>query len=123
MRVSAYNRLTGGNKSLFGKQGVFYSHLANVIVILYRKALCEHTALLTLLCRLDILIRSKMVHYKGYLFVIKNRFKSVLFELVYSYGRRDIVTQYHIKLRHNELTCSHRFKPCVRRQYLLCHCH
>ena len=54
------------------------------------------------------------------------RFNNVFAELIhfiYSNRRRNIVTQHHIKLGFNQLTCRYAFKTCVGGKYFLSHSH
>ena len=123
MRVGADDQLTGTHQALFGQEGVFNSHVTHVVIIGDGEALGKGAALLTLLCRLDILIGDKVVHHERDLILIKDLGKTVFIKFVDRHGGGNVITQNHVQLRHDQLSRLDRFQSRVCRKDLLCHCH
>ena len=123
MRIRTDYCLARSNKPLFGQQGVFNAHFADIIKVCNVHRVRKLAALLTMLRRLYILVRRKVVKDNRNFILIKNIFEPVLLKFVYRNRGGNIVSQNHIELCTDKLPRSYAVKPCVRRQYLLRHCH
>ena len=123
MRIGTDNCVTCNNKSFFRKQSVFNAHLSDVEEIGDRLFTAELTAHLTLICCLDVLVRSEMVHDHCYLILIEDIFFSEFVKLLYGNRRCDVVSEHQIKIDHNKFAAFDLIDSGMSSQYLLSHCH
>ena len=91
MAVCAYAKAAGAYKSFFGEKCMLYTHLSHIKEILYIIFISKASYLSTLLSRLDILVRCKMVHYHCNFCIIKNCACISVIKYIYSYGRSNII--------------------------------
>ena len=123
MRIGSYNHIACNCKTFFRKKGMLYSHLSYLKIIGYLILFCKLSHALTMLRRLDILIRDKMIRHKRYLILIKHTCFLHLIHLMDSYRRCYIIAKNKIKICFNKLSCFYIRKTCMRCKNLLCHRH
>ncbi len=88
-------------------------------IVLFR----ELTALQTLLCGLNILVRCKVVHYQRDLSVVEHLAETGFFHLADGNRAGDVVRERQIDVCFDELSCGHAVKTCVLREDFLRHSH
>ena len=121
--VRADDQLAGSGQTFFREQRMLDAHCADVEevndVILLRKL----TALQTLLCGLDVLVRSEVIHYEGDLGVVEYLAETGFFHLADGNRAGNVVRERQIDVCFDELSCGHAVKTCVLREDFLRHSH
>ena len=123
VRVCTDNNVTGNDQSFFRKQGMFDTHLTNVIEVGNLLFAAEIAAHFTLCGSLDVLVRGKVIHDHGHLVLIENVVLVQLVEFPNCNGGSDVVAQYPIQIDQDQLTGFDRIQAGVCSKDLLCHCH
>ncbi len=72
---------------------------------------------------LDVLVRREVVRDEGDLRLVEDLLLAELRERADRHGRRDVVAEHEVELRHDELARVDFVSSGVRREDLLCHCH
>ena len=99
------------------------SHLSYIKIIGDIVATGKFTNTFTVLSRLNILIRNKVIHYQCNFIFVKYGIYCHLIHLMDSYRRSDIVSKNKVKLCLYKLSCFYMIQTCMRCQDLLSHCH
>ena len=73
--------------------------------------------------RLDILARSVVVECDHDLVLIEDFREARLFEHSHRYRCGNVVSEHYVEPGFDKISRMHFRKSCVRREYLLCHCH
>ena len=76
-----------------------------------------------MLRRLNILVGHEMIRHQSYLVLVKYALGRELVHLLDCHGAGDVIAQYQVQIRLDQLARIHLFKPCRSRQNLLRHCH
>ena len=121
--VRADDEVARADQTLFGQEGVFDAHSADVEEIIHAVFVCEVADGLDLFRRFDVLVRGEVVHDHAHLCGAFDAGKSRLFKFLYCNGRCDVVAENHIQFGIDELTRFDAFQPRVCREDLLRHCH
>ena len=121
--IRADDDVSGGNKSLFWDKGVFNAHFSHVIKMGYILFTAEITAHFALFCCFYVLVRDKMIHDHCDLVSVENAVLSELCELLYSYGRGDVVSENEVEVCEYEFSRADGLPSRVSRKDLLSHCH
>ncbi len=121
--VGSDDQVTGDNKSLLRKEGVFNAHFSGVIEVRDVEFIAEVTAGLGLDGGLDVLVRNKVVHYHDDLFLVENVVLAHFIEFADGDGRCNVVAEHPVQVHKDELARRDRVEPCVCRKDLLCHSH
>ncbi len=86
---------------------MFYATTADVIEVRHLLFACKITHLFDHLCRLDVLVGSRVVGHQSNFFRVKHVLAAHAVKLIYSDGSSDIVCQHQIKLACDKLTWLH----------------
>ena len=123
MRVCADNAVAACNDALLGKERMLDTHIADIKIVCNALKFCKFPNLLAVFCRLNILVRCKVIHNKRNSCFIEYCFFVKLVHLVDSNRRSNIVSKHHIEICLYQLTRHNAVKPCVGSQYFLSHSH
>ena len=102
---------------------MFDSHLAHFKIVGDLVALCKLPHTLTVLRRLNVLVRHKMIRHKRDLILVEYTVHVHLLHLLDGYRTGDIIAQHQIKIGLDQLSRFHMIQPRMCRQNFLCHCH
>ena len=114
---------TRAYQTLFRQQCMFDAHFADVKIIVDIKPLGKRAAFLTAGGRLDVFVGSKMIHYHRHTALVEYGCESVCLKLIDGDREGDVVAQYQIQFRLDQLTGADFLQTCVRGKDLLCHGH
>ena len=123
MRICSDNHIACNCKTLFRKERMLNSHLSYIKIIGDIVATGKFTNTFTVLSRLNILIRNKVIHYQCNFIFVKYGIYCHLIHLMNRNRRCDIITKYKIQICLNKLSCLNLVKTCMSSKNLLCHCH
>ncbi len=123
VRIRADNQLTRSDKALFRQQRMFNAHLADVKKVDKLMLFGKGAAGQTLLSRLDVLIRCKMIHYQRNFAAVKDLFKARLFHLTNGDRTCNIVCKRQIEICFDQLSCGDTVQPRMTRENFLRHGH
>ena len=121
--VGTNDAVTGGHNALFGQQGMFNTHLADIIKVEDIVFVGKLTALLGLLGTLDILVGHKVVQHNVHAGFIKYRVEPGFLELIDGNRGGNIVAKHNVQLGIDELPGRYRSFAAMRSEDLLCHGH
>ena len=107
------------DKTLFGQEGVFDAHSADVEEVFHAVLVRKAAHRLDLFRRLDVLVRGEVVHDHADFRRAFYAGKARLFKFFDCDGRGDVVAEHHVQLRIDELTRLHAFEPRMVREDLL----
>ncbi len=119
MTVRSDDEIARADQPFLGQERMFDTHFADVEEIFHALRFCERAATFALFRALDVLVRDEVIHNERDLAFVENLAAAVGFDLFYSHGRGDVVSENEIEFRRDELTRDYGFEPRVRRQYFL----
>ena len=123
MRIRSDHDIPRHNKSSLRKKGVLDSHLPYIKIVRYLMLPGILTYTLAVFRRLDILVRDKMIHDQGDLVLIKHLIAPELIHLSDCDRSGNIISQYQVQVRLDQISRMHLCKSCGVREYFLSHCH
>ena len=121
--VRTDHSITGDNESFFRQKCMLNAHLSNVVEMRNILLAAEITAHHALLCSLDVLVRSKVIHYHGHLLLVKNALLAHLVECLDGNRRGNIIAKHEIQIHQHELSSLDLVETGVCSEDLLCHGH
>ncbi len=123
MGIRSNDCISCNHQPLFRKKGMFDSHLSYIEIIGNFVFAGKITAAFTVFRGFNILIWNKVVHDQGNLIFMKDRIFIKFLHFLNGNRRCDIIPQYQIQFRFDQLACLYLGKPCMGCQYFLGHRH
>lgn len=121
--VRADHQIARADQTLFGQERVFDAHLTDVKEVFDVLSGGKFSRRLALLRRLDVLVGGKMIHDEGDFIAASHAGGARLVELFDRYGSGNIVGEYHVEARVDELPRFYAVEPRVESEDLLRHRH
>ena len=121
--IRADHGIAGNDESFFGEQRVLDAHLTYVVEVGDVLRTAEITAHHALLRRLDVLVRSKVIHDHGHFFLIEYVLLAHLVERLDGDRRGNVIAKHEIQIHQHELPCLDLVKTGMCGEDLLCHGH
>ena len=113
MRIGAYHQVAGDHQPLLREQHVLDAHAPHLVVVRQLLLAREQAHRAALLCRLDVLVRRKVVGHHHHARRIEHALDAEPRELADGDGRRDIVAEHQVDVDLDKLPGAHLFPPCV----------
>ena len=123
MAVGTDDTVTGSHHALFRQQRMLNAHFAHIVEVADAVGTGKLPAGLALLGSLNILVWNKVIQNDYHFLRIIYPIKTGLLKLVHSHRGGNIIAQYNVQVRLNQLSRSNLRKSRVSRQDFLCHCH
>ena len=123
MAIGTDDAVTGSHHALFRQQRMLNAHFAHIVEVADAVGTGKLPAGLALLGSLNILVWNKVIQNDYHFLRIIYPIKTGLLKLVHSHRGGNIIAQYNVQVRLNQLSRSNLRKSRVSRQDFLCHCH
>ena len=123
MRIRTDDDVSRHRQPFFRQERMLDTHFTYFEIIGNLISIGKFPHTFAVLRRLDILVRHEMVRYKSNLIFIKYALCIHLLHFFDGHRTCNIVAQYKIQIRFDQLSCLYPVKPCMGSQNLLCHCH
>ena len=123
MAVGTDDAVTGSYHALFRQQGVLYAHFAHIVEMADAVGTGKLPAGFALLGSLNILVGHKVIQNDYNLVRIIYPLKTGLLKLVHSHRGGNVIAQYNVQVRLDQLPRGNLGQSRMGRQDFLCHCH